>query len=60
MADHLPKAMLIDLDDTILAYEPVASDALRAVCDAPRRQATRLDGRAARRRARFLPAVVLV
>ena len=34
MADHLPKAMLIDLDDTILAYEPVASDALRAVCDA--------------------------
>ncbi len=34
MADHLPKAMLIDLDDTILAYEPVASGALRAVCDA--------------------------
>ena len=34
MTDHLPKAMLIDLDDTILAYEPVAADALRAVCDA--------------------------
>ena len=34
MTGHLPKAMLIDLDDTILAYEPVAADALRAVCAA--------------------------
>ena len=34
MTSPLPKAMLIDLDDTILAYEPVAADALRAVCAA--------------------------
>ncbi len=34
MTSRLPKAMLIDLDDTILAYEPVAADALRAVCAA--------------------------
>ena len=31
---HLPKAMLIDLDDTILAFDLVAKDAWRAVCDA--------------------------
>ena len=32
MPNHLPSAMLIDLDDTILAYDLVAGDAWRSVC----------------------------
>ncbi len=32
--NSLPKAMLVDLDDTILAYEPGSGDVLRAVCAA--------------------------
>ena len=32
MTSGLPKAMLIDLDDTILAYEPGSVDVLRTVC----------------------------
>jgi putative hydrolase of the HAD superfamily len=34
MTSGLPKAMLVDLDDTILAYEPGSVDVLRAVCAA--------------------------
>ena len=34
MTNHLPRAMLIDLDDTILAYDVVSEGAWRAVCTA--------------------------
>ena len=41
IVDNLPKAILFDLDDTILAYDVVAEDVWRAVCE---RFAARLDG----------------
>ena len=34
MTSNLPKAMLVDLDDTILAYDVVADGAWRSVCTA--------------------------
>jgi putative hydrolase of the HAD superfamily len=43
MTNFLPKAVLLDLDDTILAYDAVVEECWRAVCD---RFAHQADGRA--------------